>query len=109
MVPQKHCPHSSPHPSPPSSTAREARPRGLISPYRRPGMGWPRLWFPRMFKCSHRRYRQKSQGPAATTAATNLATMATDINDTHTATTRVWILLPQILRHLCQPGSFLIL
>ncbi|TKC36435.1 hypothetical protein EI555_000646 [Monodon monoceros] len=40
-----------------------------------------------MFKCSRRRYRQKSQGPTATTAATNLATMATDINDTHTATT----------------------
>ncbi|XP_068393631.1 PIK3R3 upstream open reading frame protein [Eschrichtius robustus] len=105
MVPQKHCPPSSPDPSPPSSTARrtpnhcairEAWPRGLISPYRRPGIGWPRLRFPRMFKCSHRRYRQKSQGPAATTAATNLATMATDINDTHAATTRVWILAPQV-------------
>uniref|UniRef100_A0A8C6F3E4 PIK3R3 upstream open reading frame n=1 Tax=Monodon monoceros TaxID=40151 RepID=A0A8C6F3E4_MONMO len=76
-------------------------PQGLISPYQRPGMG-PRLRFPRMFKCSRRRYRQKSQGPTATTAATNLATMATDINDTHTATTAV-------LRHLCQRGSFLIL
>ncbi|XP_073646477.1 P3R3URF protein [Tursiops truncatus] len=62
-----------------------------------------------MFKCSRRRYRQKSQGPAATTAATNLATMATDINNTHTATTRVWILPLQVLRHLCQRGSFLIL
>ncbi|KAJ8779562.1 hypothetical protein J1605_012446 [Eschrichtius robustus] len=53
-----------------------------------------------MFKCSHRRYRQKSQGPAATTAATNLATMATDINDTHAATTRVWILAPQASQRL---------
>uniref|UniRef100_A0A8C3WES7 PIK3R3 upstream open reading frame n=1 Tax=Catagonus wagneri TaxID=51154 RepID=A0A8C3WES7_9CETA len=91
----------------PSQLVRALQPRGLISPYRRPGIGWPRPRFPRMFKCSCRRYRQKPQGPAATTAATNLATMATDINTIHTATTRVWIFPPQVLRQLCQPGSFL--
>ncbi|XP_058408282.1 PIK3R3 upstream open reading frame protein [Diceros bicornis minor] len=93
----------------PSHRVRAPRPRGLRSPYRRPGMGWPRPRFPKMFKCSHRRYRQKPQGPAATTAAPNLGTLATGINNTHTATTSVWILPPQVLRHLCQPGSFLIL
>nr|XP_044626640.1 PIK3R3 upstream open reading frame protein [Equus asinus] len=85
------------------------RPRGLSSPYRRPGMGWPRPRFPRMFKCSHRRYRQKPQGPAATAAATNLGTMAMGINNTRIATTSVWIFAPQVLRHFCQPSSFLIL
>ncbi|MXQ88254.1 hypothetical protein E5288_WYG017195 [Bos mutus] len=48
-----------------------------------------------MFKCSRRRYRQKRQGPAGTTVTTNLASVATDINDTQTATTRVLILAPQ--------------
>ncbi|XP_034507653.1 PIK3R3 upstream open reading frame protein [Ailuropoda melanoleuca] len=92
----------------PSQPVRARRPRGLNSPYRRPGLGWPRPRFPRMFKCSRRRYRQKPQGPAATAAATSPATVATDINNTPTATTRVWILPPQVLRYLCQPGSFLI-
>ena len=76
----------------PFQLARAPRPRGLRSPYRRPGVGWPRPRFPKMFKCSHRRYRQKLQGPAATTAATNLASVARDINNTHPATTSVWIL-----------------
>ncbi|XP_035881911.1 PIK3R3 upstream open reading frame protein [Phyllostomus discolor] len=76
----------------PFQLARAPRPRGLRSPNRRPGVGWPRPRFPKMFKCSHRRYRQKLQGPAATTAATNLATMARDINDTHPVSTSVWIL-----------------
>ncbi|KAM5161369.1 P3R3URF protein [Callospermophilus lateralis] len=89
----------------PSQLVRAPRPRGLSSPYRRPGMGWPRPRIPSMFKCSRRRYRQKPQGPAAT----NLPTMTTEISNTHTATTSVWILSPQVLRHLCQPGSFLIL
>ncbi|XP_077608264.1 P3R3URF protein [Crocuta crocuta] len=93
----------------PSQLVRAPRPRGLSSPYRRPGMGWPRPRFPKMFKCSRRRYRQKPRGPTPTTAATNFATMATGINNTHTVTTTsVWILPPQVLRHLCQPGSFLI-
>nr|XP_045369494.1 PIK3R3 upstream open reading frame protein [Camelus bactrianus] len=93
----------------PSQLIRAPRPRGLSSSHRRPGIGWPRPRFPRMFKCSRRKYRQKPQGPAATTTATNLATMATGTNRTHTVTTRVWILPSQVLRHLCQPGSFLIL
>nr|XP_054369201.1 PIK3R3 upstream open reading frame protein [Mirounga angustirostris] len=71
----------------PSQPVRAPRPRGLSSPYRRPGLGWRRPRNPRMFKCSRRRYRQKPQGPAATTAATNPATVATDINNTSTATT----------------------
>ncbi|XP_047645169.1 PIK3R3 upstream open reading frame protein [Phacochoerus africanus] len=93
----------------PAQLIRAPRPRGSPSPYRRPGIGWPRPRFPRMFKCSRRRYRQNPQGPAATTAATHLAPVATDINTGHTATTRVWILPPQVLRHLCPPGSFLII
>ncbi|CAK6441008.1 unnamed protein product [Pipistrellus nathusii] len=93
----------------PSQLVRAPRPQGLRSPYRRPGMGWPRPRFPKMFKCSRRRYRQKPQSPTATTAATNLATMARDINNTHNVTTNVWILPLQVLRRLCQPGSFLIL
>ncbi|XP_025276043.1 PIK3R3 upstream open reading frame protein [Canis lupus baileyi] len=93
----------------PSRLVRAPRPRGLSSPYRRPGLGWPRPRFPRMFKRSHRRYRQKPQGPAATTAATNLVTVGTGINNIHTATMSIWIFPPQVLRHLCQPGSFLIL
>ncbi|XP_026915105.2 PIK3R3 upstream open reading frame protein [Acinonyx jubatus] len=93
----------------PSQLARAPRPRGLRFRYRRPGMGWPRPRFPRMFKCSRRRYRQKPQGRTPTTAATNFATLAPDINNTHTVTTTsVWILPPPVLRHLCQPGSFLI-
>ncbi|XDB48342.1 hypothetical protein AB1E18_001927 [Capra hircus] len=79
----------------PSQLVRAPRPRGLISPYRRPGVGWPRPRFPKMFKCSRRRYRQKRQGPGGTTVTTNLANVATDINDTQTATTRVLILPPQ--------------
>ncbi|XP_037683266.1 PIK3R3 upstream open reading frame protein [Choloepus didactylus] len=94
----------------PSRLIRAPRPRGLISPYRRRGRGQRRTKIPRMFKCSHRRYRQKPQGPAATMAASNLATMAADSNtNMDTATTSVWILPPQVLRHLCQPGNFLIL
>ncbi|CAM9339956.1 unnamed protein product [Rangifer tarandus platyrhynchus] len=93
----------------PSQLVRAPRSRGLSSPYRRAGVGWPRPRFPKMFKCSRRRYRQKRQGPAGTTVTINLATVATDINDTQTATTRVLILPLQVLRHLCQPGSFLIL
>ncbi|XP_066125402.1 PIK3R3 upstream open reading frame protein [Saccopteryx bilineata] len=93
----------------PSQLARAPWPQGLRSPRRRPGVGWPRPRFPKMFKCSRRRYRQKAQGPAATTAATNLATMAGDSNSTHTVTTNMWILPLQVLRRLCQPGSFLIL
>uniref|UniRef100_A0A8C9DM19 PIK3R3 upstream open reading frame n=1 Tax=Prolemur simus TaxID=1328070 RepID=A0A8C9DM19_PROSS len=92
----------------PSSLVRAPRPRGMSSPHRRPGMGWPRPRFPRMFKRSRRRYQLKPQGPTATSAATNLATMVTDINNTHTATTRVWIFPSQVLRQLCQPGSLLI-
>ncbi|KAK2504176.1 hypothetical protein MC885_007145 [Smutsia gigantea] len=49
-------------------------------------MGWPRPRFPRMFKRSHRRYRQKRQGPAAMDAATDLATLTRGIS-THTTTT----------------------
>ncbi|KAM5264967.1 P3R3URF protein [Hipposideros larvatus] len=79
----------------PSHLLRASRPRGLSSPYRRPGMGWPRPRFPKMFKSSRRRYRQKPQGPTATTAATNLDTMARDINNTDTVTASVWILPPQ--------------
>ncbi|XP_075854032.1 P3R3URF protein [Microcebus murinus] len=93
----------------PSSLVRAPRPRGMSSSHHRPGMGWPRPRFPRMFKRSRRRYPRKPQGPTATSAATNLATMATDINNTRTATTRVWIFPPQVLRQLCQPGSILIL
>ncbi|XP_057565635.1 PIK3R3 upstream open reading frame protein [Hippopotamus amphibius kiboko] len=93
----------------PPQLVRAPRPRGFNFRYHRPGVGWPRPRFPRMFKCSRRRYRQKRQGPAATTAATNVATMATDTNNTLTATTRVWILPRQVLRQLCQPGSLLIL
>lgn len=76
----------------PSQLVRAPRPQGLRSPYRRPGMGWPRPRIPKMFKCSRRRYRQKPQSPTATTAATSLATMARDINNTHHVTTSVWIL-----------------
>ncbi|XP_029805875.1 PIK3R3 upstream open reading frame protein [Suricata suricatta] len=94
----------------PSQLVRAPRPRGLCSPYQRPGRGCPRPRFPGMFKCSRRRYRLKPQHPTSTTAATNFATIATEINNSHTiTTTRVWILPPQVLRHLCQPGSFLIL
>lgn len=89
----------------PSQLVRAPRPGGLSSPYRRPGVGWPRPRFPKMFKCSRRRYRQKRQGPAGATVTTNLATVATDINDTQTATTRVLILPPQGgLRALSQGG-----
>nr|XP_058159629.1 PIK3R3 upstream open reading frame protein [Dasypus novemcinctus] len=94
----------------PSQFVRAPRPRGLISPYRGPGMGRPRTRFPSMFKCSRRRYRQKPPSPAATAAATDLATMAADnTNNADTATTSVWILPPRVFRRLCQPGSFLIL
>ncbi|KAL0604515.1 hypothetical protein AAY473_026513 [Plecturocebus cupreus] len=93
----------------PSRLVHGPRPQGMRSPYRRPGMGWPRPRFPRMFKCSRRRYQQSLRGRTATSAATNLATMAMGINNTHTATTRVWIFPPQALRRLCQPGIFLIL
>ncbi|XP_073936355.1 P3R3URF protein [Castor canadensis] len=89
----------------PSRLVRAPRPRGMNSPYRRPGMGWPRPRFPKMFKRSRRTYRQKPQGPSAT----NLTTIATNISNTHTATTSVWILSPRVLRHLCQPRGFLIL
>ncbi|KAK7803156.1 hypothetical protein U0070_005703 [Myodes glareolus] len=45
-----------------------------------------------MFKYSRRTYRQKPRGPATT----DLATMATNINETNnTTTTSVWILSPQ--------------
>ncbi|XP_026633984.1 uncharacterized LOC110117498 homolog [Microtus ochrogaster] len=84
-----------------SQLVRAPRPRGMSSPYRRPGMGGSRRKCSRMFKYSRRTYRQKPRGPATT----NLATMPTNINDT----TSVWILSPQVLRHLCQPGGFLIL
>lgn len=84
-----------PVPMGPSQPVRAPRPRGLSSPYRRPRLGWPRPRFPKMFKRSRRTYRQKPQGPAATPAATNPATVATDINNTPTATTSVWILPPQ--------------
>ncbi|XP_036350394.2 PIK3R3 upstream open reading frame protein [Ochotona princeps] len=89
----------------PSQLARAPRPRGLSFPYRRPGMGWPRPRFPRMFKCSRRRYRQKFQS----SAATGLNPVSTNVSTTHTATTSVWILPPQVLRYFCQPGGFLIL
>ncbi|XP_025227043.1 uncharacterized LOC110117498 homolog [Theropithecus gelada] len=93
----------------PSRLVRGPRPQGMRSPYRRPGMGWPRPRFPRMFKCSRRRYQQGVQGRTASRAATNPATMATGINNTHTDTTIVWIFPPQVLRQLRQPGIFLIL
>ncbi|KAM7324494.1 hypothetical protein ACRRTK_016799 [Alexandromys fortis] len=90
----------------PSQLVRAPRPRGMSSPYRRPGMGGSRRKCSRMFKYSRRTYRQKPRGPATT----HLATMATNINDTNNAaSTSVWILSPQVLRHLCQPGGFLIL
>ncbi|XP_037356979.1 PIK3R3 upstream open reading frame protein [Talpa occidentalis] len=91
----------------PSQLVRPPRHRGISSPYRRPGMHWPRPRFPRMYKCSRRRYQQRPLGQAATITATNLTTMTTDIN-TRT-TTSMWILPPQVLRYLCQPGSFLII
>ncbi|XP_023363618.1 phosphatidylinositol 3-kinase regulatory subunit gamma isoform X5 [Otolemur garnettii] len=93
----------------PSLFVRGPRSRGMNSPYRRPGISWPRPRFPKMFKSSRRRYRQNPQGPIGISAANNRATMTTNINNTHAATTRVWILPPRVLRHLCQPGSFLIL
>ncbi|XP_033082481.1 PIK3R3 upstream open reading frame protein [Trachypithecus francoisi] len=93
----------------PSRLVRGPRPQGMRSPHCRPGMGWPRPRFPRMFKCSRRRYQQGVQGRTASRAATNPATMATGINNTHTDTTIVWIFPPQVLRHLRQPGIFLIL
>ncbi|XP_077005925.1 P3R3URF protein [Tamandua tetradactyla] len=93
----------------PSRLVRAPRPRGLSSPYRRRGTSRPGTKFPKMFKCSRRRYRQKPQSPATTTATTNLATRTADVNtNSDTATTSVWVLPPQVLRHLCQPGSFLI-
>ncbi|KAL1777048.1 phosphatidylinositol 3-kinase regulatory subunit gamma isoform X1, partial [Sigmodon hispidus] len=67
----------------PSQLARAPRPPGMSSPYRRPGRGGSRRRCPRMFKCSRRTYRQKPRSPAAT----NLATMATNISDTNTPTT----------------------
>ncbi|EHB01609.1 hypothetical protein GW7_10036 [Heterocephalus glaber] len=75
----------------PSHLIHAPRLRGLSSPYRRSSMGcpWPR--FCKMFKCSHRRYREKLQG----SVVTNLATMSTGISDTRSATNTVWILLPQ--------------
>ncbi|XP_064137976.1 PIK3R3 upstream open reading frame protein [Loxodonta africana] len=80
----------------PSHLVRSSRPRGLCSPYHRPGMGRHRPRSPRMFKCSHRRYRQSPQNLATTIAATSLATMAADINsNTHTATASMWIFPPQ--------------
>ncbi|XP_060061987.1 PIK3R3 upstream open reading frame protein [Erinaceus europaeus] len=91
----------------PSQLVRAPRSRGFNSPSRRPGVGWPRPRFPKMFKCSHRRYRQNSQRSAATTATTNVTTTAN--NNNNTTTTRVWILPPQVLRQLCQPGRFLVL
>lgn len=54
-------------------------------------MGGSRRKCSRMFKYSRRTYRQKPRGPATT----NLATMTTNINDTNTTTTSVWILSPQ--------------
>nr|XP_045005896.1 PIK3R3 upstream open reading frame protein [Jaculus jaculus] len=87
----------------PSQLVRAPRPRGMSSPYHRPGMGLSRRRVTRMFKCSRRTYRQKPRGPAATTVATNNSNTPTD------TTTSVWILSPQVLRHLCQPGGFLIL
>ncbi|XP_059110745.1 PIK3R3 upstream open reading frame protein [Peromyscus eremicus] len=89
----------------PPQLVRAPRPRGMSSPYPRPGIGGPRSRCPRMFKCSRRTYRQKPRAPAVT----NLATMTTNISDTNNTTTSVWILSPQVLRHLCQPGGFLIL
>ncbi|XP_075803096.1 P3R3URF protein [Microtus pennsylvanicus] len=87
----------------PSQLVRAPRPRGMSSPYRRPGMGGSRRKCSRMFKYSRRTYRQKPRGPGP--ATTNLATMATNSS----TTTSVWILSPQVLRHLCQPGGVLIL
>ncbi|XP_055474462.1 PIK3R3 upstream open reading frame protein [Psammomys obesus] len=89
----------------PSQLVRAPRPPGMSSPYQRPSMGGTRRRSSKMFKCSRRTYRQKPRGPAAT----NLSTVAANIGDTHTNTTSVWILSPQVLRHLCQPGGFLIL
>lgn len=74
----------------PSQLVRAPRPRGMSSPYRRPGMGGPRRRCPKMFKCSRRTYRQKPRGPTAT----DPSSVATNISDTDT-TTSVWILSPQ--------------
>ncbi|XP_027622395.1 uncharacterized LOC110117498 homolog [Tupaia chinensis] len=92
----------------PSRLLKAPRPRGMNFPCRRPGMGWPQPPFPKMFKCSRRRYQRKPQGPPATIAATTLAAMSADIN-TYTAAPSMWILPSRVLRHFCQPGSFLIL
>ncbi|PNJ21672.1 T0148502 isoform 1 [Pongo abelii] len=81
----------------PSQLVRGPRPQGMRSPYRRPGMGWPRPRFPRMFKCSRRRYQQGLRGRTASSAAINPATRAMGINNTHTDTTIVWIFPPQAL------------
>ncbi|XP_029417159.1 PIK3R3 upstream open reading frame protein [Nannospalax galili] len=89
----------------PSQLVRAPRPRGMSSPYRRPGMGGPQRRCPRMFKRSRRTYQQKLRSPFTT----SLGTIATNISDTNTTTTSVWILSPQVLRRLCQPGGFLIL
>ncbi|XP_048207177.1 PIK3R3 upstream open reading frame protein [Perognathus longimembris pacificus] len=89
----------------PSRLLRAPRPRGMSSPYPRPGMGCPRPRVPKMFKRSYRTYHKKPQAPATT----RRATMTTNIRNTRTASTSVWILSPRVLRHLCQPGSFLIL
>ncbi|XP_051027899.1 PIK3R3 upstream open reading frame protein [Acomys russatus] len=89
----------------PSQLVRAPRPRGMSSPYRRPGMGGSRRRSTRMFKYSRRTYRQKPRGPTAT----NLNTRSTNSNDTNATATRVWIFSPQVIRHLCQPRGFLIL
>lgn len=75
----------------PPQLVRAPRPRGMSSPYPRPGTGGPRSRCLRMFKCSRRTYRQKPRAPAAT----NLATVTTNISDTNNTTTSVWILSPQ--------------
>ncbi|XP_053431530.1 PIK3R3 upstream open reading frame protein [Nycticebus coucang] len=87
----------------PSLLVRGPRSWGMNSPYRRPGISWPRPRFPRMFKSSRRRYWQKPQGPTGISAANNRATMTTNINNTHAATTRVWILPPRGSQRQQQP------
>ncbi|XP_054994561.1 PIK3R3 upstream open reading frame protein [Sorex araneus] len=75
----------------PSQLLRAPRPGGLSSTRR--GLGWPRPRFPKMFKCSRRRYRQKAQGPMDTSPASNLAARAREINSS--LLTSMWLFPPQ--------------
>lgn len=80
----------------PAQLVRARRPRGLNSTRR--GLGWPRPRFPKMFKCSHRRYSQKSQSPRDTRPAINRSTMDRAINNaipSTTSTTSVWTFILQ--------------